>query len=380
MMRRPFILLLLLACLAACQTPAPRVPRVPEDLFDLADTVALGLQGLPGAELITVTRPEGERYVNNVVLTGFRGELFCMWQESARDEDAPDSFVALSRSRDGKHWSAPAPLAAPTDSTFASPGGWIQRGDSLCAVLNLICSPERAKGGTAWYIATKDGRDWSAPEPLRMADGSPMDGILEQDPLLLGNGRTVGAAHFRPGTQVAPICTDDPSGLRGWVRVPLAEGEGKPLEPSQYEAPDGRLVMSFRDQASSFRKLYSISEDKGSSWSAPALTNIPDSRSKQCSGTLPDGRTFWVGNPTGSKSRRILVLAVSRDGYLFDKAWVLATAADLPRQRFAGRYKTLGYSYPKAFVQPDGTLWISFSINKEDAAVIRIPPGTVPRS
>lgn len=324
MMRRPFIFLLLLAWLGACQTPAPRVPRVPEGLFDLADTVALGLSGLPGAELVTVTRPEGERYVNNVVLTGFRGELFCMWQESARDEDSPDSFVALSRSRDGKHW--------------------------------------------------------SAPEPLRMADGSPMDGILEQDPLLLGNGRTVGAAHFRPGTQVAPICTDDPSGLRGWVRVPLAEGEGKPLEPSQYEAPDGRLVMSFRDQASSFRKLYSISEDKGSSWSAPALTNIPDSRSKQCSGTLPDGRTFWVGNPTGSKSRRILVLAVSRDGYLFDKAWVLATAADLPRQRFAGRYKTLGYSYPKAFVQPDGTLWISFSINKEDAAVIRIPPGTVPRS
>ena len=377
MMRRPFILLLLLACLGACQTPAPRVPRVPEGLFDLADTVALGLSGLPGAELVTVTRPEGERYVNNVVLTGFRGEFYCMWQESARDEDTPDSFVALSRSRDGKHWSAPEPLALPTDSTFASPGGWIQRGDSLCAVLNLICSPERARGGTAWYVATENGRDWSRPAPLRMADGSPVDGILEQDPMLLPGGRTVGAAHFRPGTQVAPIYTDDPSGLRGWVRVPLPEGEGKPLEPSQYRTRKGGLVMFFRDQASSFRKLYSISEDKGSSWTAPALTDIPDSRSKQCAGTLPDGRTFWVGNPTGSKSRRILALAVADDGYTFDRAWVLASADDLPRQRFAGRYKTLGYSYPKAFVQPDGTLWISFSVNKEEAALIRIPAGTL---
>lgn len=363
---------LLLVCLSACRGPELRVPRIPEGLLDPGDTVALGLPRLPGAETISVFRPEGERYINNVVLSSFGGAYFCMWQESARDEDTPDSFVALSRSRDGKAWSVPEPLALPTDSTFASPGGWIQRGDSLCAVLNEICSPERTRGGTAWYIATKDGRGWSRPEPLRMADGAPMDGILEQDPMLLPDGRTVGAAHFRPGTQVAPIYTDDPSGLRGWVRVPLPEGEGKPLEPSQYRTRRGGLVMFFRDQGSSFRKLYSVSEDGGRSWSAPALTNIPDSRSKQCAGTLPDGRTFWVGNPTGSKSRRILVLAVSRDGYLFDKAWVLASADDLPPQRFAGRYKTLGYSYPKAVVA-DGMLWISFSVNKEEAALIRIP-------
>ena len=79
-----------------------------------------------------------------------------------------------------------------------------------------------------------------------------------------------------------------------------------------------------------------------------------------------------MGNPTGIKSRRVLAVAFSRDGYLFDEAYVLASAADLPRQRFAGRYKTLGYSYPKAAVI-DGTLWISFSINKEDAALVRIP-------
>lgn len=363
---------LLLVCLSACRGPELRVPRIPEGLLDPGDTVALGLPRLPGAETISVFRPEGERYINNVVLSPFGGAYFCMWQESARDEDTPDSFVALSHSRDGKAWSVPEPLALPTDSTFASPGGWIQRGDSLCAVLNEICSPERTRGGTAWYIATKDGRGWSRPEPLRMADGAPMDGILEQDPMLLPDGRTVGAAHFRPGTQVGPVWTDDPSGLRGWQRGGFPEGEGKPLEPSQYRTRRGGLVMLFRDQGSSFRKLYSVSEDGGRSWSAPALTNIPDSRSKQCAGTLPDGRTFWVGNPTGSKSRRILVLAVSRDGYLFDKAWVLASADDLPPQRFAGRYKTLGYSYPKAVVA-DGMLWISFSVNKEEAALIRIP-------
>ncbi len=373
MMRRPFILFLLLTCLSACRGGGPRVPQVPEGMIDLEDTVALGLPRLPGAEMILVTRPEGQRYVNNVVLTAFRGKFYCMWQQSARDEDTPDSFVALSVSGDGRRWSEPVTLALPVDSTFASPGGWIQRGDSLCAVLNYIGDPTRKLGGTAWYVATEDGENWTARRPLLMADGASMDGILEQDPLLLEGGRTVGAAHFRPGYQVCPVYTDDPSGLRGWTQAPMPAGEGSPLEPSQYVAPDGRLVMFFRDQDSSFRKLYAVSEDGGVSWSAPGLTDIPDSRSKQCAGTLPDGRTFWAGNPTGSKSRRILTAAFSEDGYRFDKAYVLASADDLPRQRFAGRYKTLGYSYPKAFVQPDGTLWISFSVNKEDAALIRIP-------
>ena len=101
-------------------------------------------------------------------------------------------------------------------------------------------------------------------------------------------------------------------------------------------------------------------------------TNIPDSRSKQCAGTLPDGRAFWVGNPTGNKSRRALVLALSTDGYRFDKAFLIAGTADLPPRRYEGRYKTLGYNYPKAVVLGDN-LWISLSINKEDAVLYRVP-------
>ena len=263
-------------------------------------------------------------------------------------------------------------LAVPTDSTFVTPGGWLQRGETLTAVLNYICAPDRSKGGTAWFTSTRDGGAWSAPQPLRMADGRPMPGILEQDPLRLPEGRTVGAAHFRPGLRVNPMYTDDPAALTGWTEAAFPAGEGSPLEPSQYVTPDGKLVMFFRDQASSFVKLASISEDQGASWTAPMRTNIPDSRSKQCAGTLPDGRAFWVGNPTGSKSRRALALALSTDGYSFDKAFLLAGPSDLPPRRREGRYKTLGYNYPKAVVLGD-TLWISLSINKEDAVLYRVP-------
>ena len=371
-----FRALISILCLVSilCCSRGPVLPRMGEGVLDLQDTVTLGLERLPGAERIVVHQSDG--YVNNVLLTHFRGEYYCMWQASERDEDTPDTQVMYARSRDGVAWGEPEVLAVPTDSTFVSPGGWIRRGDSLAAVLNYVCAPDRSKGGTAWYSVTRDGVAWSAPQPVRMADGTPVDGIFEQDPLLLPSGRTVGAVHFRPGLAPNPVWTDAPSALKGWVRGEFPAGAGKPLEPSQYRLSDGTLVMFFRDQASSFVKLASTSTDEGASWSAPARTDIPDSRSKQCAGNLPDGRAFWIGNPTGSKSRRLLALALSDDGLLFDRAWLLAGPSDLPARRREGQYKTLGYSYPKAVILND-FLWISFSVNKEDAALIRIPVNTL---
>ena len=366
-----FVGIVLLAMLfQACAPRENCLPGVAERLFDLTDTVTLGLPQLPGCEKIVVHESPG--YVNNVLITSFAGKFYCMWQSSARDEDTPDTRVVYSTSLDGLRWEATMDLALPTDSTFVAPGGWIQRGDSLTAILNYVCSLDRSNGGTAWYSSTYDGKEWTSSQPLRMDDGSPLQGMFEQDPLQLPGGRTVGAAHFRPGLRVNPVYTDDPSALSGWKEAAFPDGEGSPLEPSNYLASDGKLVMFFHDQASSFVKLASISVDQGESWAPPMRTNIPDSRSKQCAGTLPDGRVFWVGNPTGSKSRRILALALSADGYHFDKAFLLAGPEDLPPRRSEGRYKTHGYNYPKGVVIGD-TLWISLSINKEDAALFRIP-------
>ena len=364
------ILALLAVLLQTCAPGGNRFPGVPEGLFDLGDTVTLGLARLPECERIVVHESPG--YVNNVLVTAFEGRYYCMWQSSERDEDTPDTRVVYATSTDGVCWSGPMDLAVPTDSTFVTPGGWLQRGETLTAVLNYICAPDRSKGGTAWFTSTRDGVAWTVPQPLRMSDGGPMPGILEQDPLRLPDGRTVGAAHFRPGLRLNPVYTDDPAALTGWTEAAFPAGEGGPLEPSQYRSPDGKLIMFFRDQASSFVKLASVSEDQGASWTAPMRTNIPDSRSKQCAGTLPDGRAFWVGNPTGNKSRRALALALSADGYHFDKAFLLAGPEDLPPRRREGRYKTLGYNYPKVSVLGDA-LWISLSINKEDAVLYRVP-------
>lgn len=356
------------------------IPGMAEVLLDGNDTLSLGLPRCDDMKWIEVYRSDG--YANNAVLTHFRGKYYCMWQQSEKDEDTPDTRILYSTSPDGESWSIPLALALPTEECFASPGGWIQRGDSLTALINFIFADDRSIGGRAFYCVTADGETWSAPRPVLSADGTPVDGIFEQDPKTLPDGRTVGAVHFQPGTTLCPVYTDDPSGVRGWRKAVFPEGEGQPIEPSQYISRDGSLVMFMRDQKSSFKKLFSISTDRGESWSAPSATSIPDSRSKQCAGNLPDGRAFWVGNPTGNKSRRALVLALSEDGFLFDRACLLAGPEDLPERRHPGRYKTLGYNYPKACVVND-TLWISLSVNKESVFVIHAPvfrrPGSNPR-
>ena len=362
------IVLLLLTALSCSR--GVQLPALQEGLLDMADTLTLGLDRYPGAQFIEVAPASG--YANNVLLTRFRGRYYCMWQASDRDEDTPDTRVLYAVSPDGLSWEEPHLLAAPTDTTFATPGGWIRRADTLSAVINYVCSADRSRGGNAFFVTTADGSSWTSPRPLLMADGAPMQGILEQDPVLLPSGRTVGAAHFRPSLQPCPVYTDSPGALDGWHRAGFPPGEGKPLEPSQFRRPDGSLVMLFRDQASSFRKLASLSFDDGLSWSAPALTSILDSRSKQCAGNLPDGRAFMVWNPALGKSRRLLALATSPDGVLFQRAWLLLGPGDLPPRRFPGRYKTLGYSYPKAFVEPEA-LWIAFSVNKESVALLRLP-------
>ena len=370
-MRRPFtVLFLAILFFYGCRSgDSWPIPRMEGGILVPEDTLSLGLSRCEGAEWAEVHRSDG--YVNNAVMTRFKGRYYCMWQESARDEDTPDTRIMYATSADGKSWEAPSTLVPPTEDHFASPGGWLPRGDSLTALVNYIYAPDRSAGGSAYFISTADGQSWTAPRPVLMADGTPVGGIFEQDPLHLPDGRTVGAVHFRPGTTLCPVYTDDPSCVRGWRKARFPEGEGTPLEPSQYLARDGRLVMLFRDQQSSFRKLYAISDDRGASWSAPRLTNIPDSRSKQCAGTLADGQAFWVGNPTGTKSRRALVLALSEDGYLFDRACLLAGPGDLPPRRKEGRYKTRGYNYPKAFVEGN-TLWVALTVNKEDIRVVRV--------
>ena len=103
------------------------------------------------------------------------------------------------------------------------------------------------------------------------------------------------------------------------------------------------------------------------------LVDFPDSRSKQSAGNFPNGYAYRVNNPRTDRTRSPLVVTVSTEGFLFDRAWLLRTGgADLQPLRTDGRYKRAGYSYPKSIVWGD-YLYTAYAANKEDIEVTRAP-------
>ena len=381
MLERLFALCLILPLFACTQLQdRPSALHAPAaDLFD-ASATDLGLTPLPGAETITVFRPRPgtDQFSNGAVPIAFKGRVFVQWQSSARDEDAPDTWVAYSISADnGDHWSTPRPLTAPSDDEeIRSSGGWWTDGETLVAFLNVW--PEgfhKRTGGYTAYRLSQNGETWTEPRPVLGADGTPVNGVIEQDPHLY-DGRLHTAFHVRPGIRARPFYTDDPLGLTGWQagafeNLPSDPPMSRELEPSLFQRGDC-LVMVFRDQASSFRQLASESCDRGKSWSRPQLTAMPDARTKQSAGNLPDGTAFLVHAPNDDKLRIPLVLSLSEDGHIFDRAFLLRGADDLQPLRTEGLYKRPGYHYPKSWVASE-YLFIAYTANKEDVDLTRIP-------
>lgn len=375
------IIIMVFCCCLSAQVKADDNIAIADGIIDTTLHATLGLQPAIGTETITVFSPTdaSDHYANGVVLTAFRNVLYCMWQSSPCDEDSDDTWVAYSRSTDdGLTWSPPQPLTSPTSTHYFTSGGWLVCSDTLTAFVDAWEKSVTPRGGSTLFTTTTNGLSFTPLQPVSMADGTPVRGVLEQDPYRLPCGRLVGACHFQPGLHICPVFTDDPTGHSGWRRASFESedrgAQSRELEPSQYVTADGTIVMLFRDQQSSFRKLVSISTDNGASWTKPIVSNIPDARTKQCAGNLPDGTAYMVACPVPAKRRWPLVLLLSADGHTFSQAFLLRSGADndLPPRHYDGKAKTSGYSYPKAFVH-NGALYVGYSVNKETVELTRIP-------
>ncbi|HEX5410704.1 MAG TPA: exo-alpha-sialidase, partial [Terriglobia bacterium] len=157
---------------------------------------------------------------------------------------------------------------------------------------------------------------------------------------------------------------------------PRSVDDHEMCEPTAYRRPDGVLVILSRDCGphQSHQIYASLSRDSGKSWTTPSRTNIPDSPSKSVAGTLPNGRIYLIGNQIPGKShnnfRDPLVISLSSDGKTF--AWAAAMLHGTPPLRYPGHAKNRGFQYPSAMVV-GASLWVIYSINKEDVAISRVP-------
>lgn len=373
---------LLLCTIIPVQGQHSEIPFKVNPLFDFCRPETLGLSFAGGLLTVKIFSPgeSDNKYNNGVVLFPFRGMLYAQWQGSAVDEDSKDTRVFYSRSSNGTDWDEPVALTEECEGSITASGGWWSNGDTLVAYVNVWPGINSSyKEGYTEYITSVDGLHWEEPEPVTGTDGQPVHGIIEQDIHALPSGRLITAFHMQPGLTCTPFYTDDPSGISGWTAgemkhmSPINGNMSREIEPGWFFRKDGAVVMIFRDQGSTYKKLASVSHDNGVTWTIPQVVDTPDSRAKQSAGNLPDGTAYMINNPSGNKNRFPLVITLSRDGFIFDKAYLLRSGgADLQPMRYKGRYKSTGFNYPKSVIWGDH-LVVSYATNKEDVELTMVP-------
>lgn len=362
--------------------------RIADGLFDLSDTTTLGLKTISGehVELYHATEEIRYRFSHHPGVSVFEGHIYCSWSSGYAHEDRPGQRVLFARSANGKDWSQPRVLTEPdADHDRCIAAGFHVCGDTLVAYYTVcreypthnLYHPDNA----VFARTSHDGQSWS--EPRKVASGFFIEGPrrLPGGRLLLA-GESVGELWKTHRVRMRLLYSDDPTGLTGWKEAAIDPSRTDPkgtqvfgyTEPCPFARRDGVIVSPFRN-TSGF--LYaSISQDNGVSWSVPQKTDFPDSRSRFCTGRLPDGRIYLINNPgpgldrrTGIGNRSLLTIALSNDGIVFDRAWLIR--GEPTTHRFHGKGKADGWQYPNALVWGN-ELHVAYSVNKEDVMLTRI--------
>ncbi len=137
-----------------------------------------------------------------------------------------------------------------------------------------------------------------------------------------------------------------------------------------YRLKDGRVVGLWK------YALTSISKDNGKTWQynptrAPGFVNA---NAKIWGQKTSDGKYATVYNP--SEFRWPLALSVSEDGLRYKN--LLLVNGEITSMRYGGAYKSYGPQYVRGIQEmdgkpADGNMWVSYSMNKEDIWVSKIP-------
>lgn len=137
-----------------------------------------------------------------------------------------------------------------------------------------------------------------------------------------------------------------------------------------YHLPNGNVVGLWK------YALTSISKDEGKTWiynptRAPGFVNA---NAKIWGQKTSDQKYATVYNP--SEFRWPLAVSVSDDGLQYKN--LLLVNGEITSLRYGGAYKSYGPQYVRGIQEmdgtpPDGNMWVTYSMNKEDIWVSKIP-------
>lgn len=159
---------------------------------------------------------------------------------------------------------------------------------------------------------------------------------------------------------------DEDHGLDGFYSITEA---GSAF--NYYHRKDGKVTGLWK------RSLCAISDD-GVLFSKPVKSpTLVMAGGKMWGQATEDGRYAICYNPIELDEYRYpLVVISSDDGIIYDN--MLLVQGEVPPRRFMGRWKDFGPCYTRGIIEGNGNppgndMWITYSMNKEDLWVSRIP-------
>ena len=362
----PLLLLGLTAPLAFADPPI----HLADGLLDLQQADGLGLETIEGSQTLLYKATEKtHKFSHHANLVVFQEKLFMTWSNGLVDEDSPGQRILMSWSADGETWKPPQVLTGEKHEICVAAGFHVS--DETLVAYFTVTGGTNFHPDTALYaIHSRDGVHWSGRQRIT-------SGFYIEGPRPLANGRLLIAGEYvdpsRAERRMRILTSDDPSGLGSWKEVLLTPPDLMVFgytEPGLFLTDKGKqATLLFRNYSGT---LYaSTSRDNGHNWSVPEITNYPDSTARIAAGNLPSGDAYIINNASATQfDRRQLVIGLSRDGLLFDRAFLVRS--EPTSMRFEGKHKLDGWQYPHALAWKRH-FYVAYTINKEDVGITRIP-------
>lgn len=338
-------------------------------------------------------------YNHHCRLTWHKDCFYALWSNHPYGEDAPGMRVLFSRSEDGIRWESfneafppPGPVRRNNElGAASSAGGWLTTKDRLYAMARVAVStcfrsnPTLGPSVSTVYddvhlyphgflyewIAREIREDWTLGPLIALGDNVPDDIAYKLVPADSPLAKPV--IHQR--TQIldpenVPVGSNKP----GLDRPRTREGH-RLSSPTLYRTRDCKWIMLFRYRFN-HRMYVSFFDQAKVAWSEARPTDIPDSPSNTATVRTRNGEILLIGNQMAPKfdnaketlhyDRDPLTIAVSRDGYRFDRVSALRCGTKTGKYRVPGLFGRAGGAQEPSILLHKGRLCALYSIGKED--------------
>jgi predicted neuraminidase len=311
-------------------------------------------------EFVFESAPFASAHASTIAET--RDGLVAAWFGGTR-EGASDVGIWVSR-RVGGAWTPPVEVATGVQTDGTRFPTWnpvlFDLGTGELALFYKVGPNPREWWGMR-RTSVDAGRTWS--DAQRLPDG--VLGPIKNKPVRLSDGTIIAPASTEtpqtPSTWRVHFERSRDAGATWSVSRPPASADGTvidAIQPSILTHADGRLQAIGRTRSG--RLFETWSADRGQTWTAVTLTELPNPSAGTDAVTLKDGRHLLVYNHT-SKGRTPLNIAITRDGRTWEAAHVLESE---PGE----------YSYPAVIQTSDGLVHITYTWRRERIRHVVIDP------